>query len=56
MRDTVLHGIVGAFGLVFGLLSAVALAVAAVVPALLGLLAFVLTPVRAAVERWRQSR
>jgi hypothetical protein len=48
--------LLGAIGFVFGVLSAVALAVAAVIPALLGMLAFALSPLRALFERMRRMR
>gem|GEM_PF-6152790 len=40
----------------FGVLSAVALAIAAVIPAILGVLAFVLSPLRALFERVQRER
>jgi hypothetical protein len=43
-------------GVVCGSLGAVALLIAAIVPALLGLLALILSPLRAAVERFRRPR
>jgi hypothetical protein len=43
-------------GVVGGSLGAVALLIAAIVPALLGLLALILSPLRAAVERFRRPR
>ena len=56
---TVLHrlvqGVLGAGGMLFGVLAAVGLALAAVVPALLGLLAFLLSPIRALLERLRPA-
>jgi hypothetical protein len=51
--QTAAHGIMGVVGLVFGVLSAVALAVAALVPAALGLLAFILSPLRGLIDRVR---
>lgn len=53
IRDAVTHAVLGAVGLVFGALGALALAIAAIVPALLGLLAFVFSPLRALVDRLR---
>jgi hypothetical protein len=53
IRDTIVQGVLGTFGIIFGLLSAIALVVAAFVPALLGLLAFLLSPLRALFERLR---
>ncbi|MGA2011091.1 MAG: hypothetical protein ABSH51_11280 [Solirubrobacteraceae bacterium] len=54
LRDSLTHALVGAVGLIFGALSAIALAVAAIVPAALGLLAFLLAPFRALVDRLRR--
>jgi hypothetical protein len=53
IRDAVMHAVLGAVGLVIGTLSGVALAIAAIVPAALGLLAFLLSPFRALVDRLR---
>ncbi len=53
IRDAVTHAVLGALGLVFGALSGIAMVIAAIIPALLGLLAFVLSPLRALVERLR---
>jgi hypothetical protein len=54
LRDPLAHAIIGVAGLVFGVLSAGALAVAAIVPAALGLLAFLLSPLRALADRLRR--
>jgi hypothetical protein len=56
IRDTLVRGVMGVLGIVFGTLSAVALVIAAIVPAILGLLAFVFSPVRALVDRVRRPR
>ena len=53
IRDAVMHAALGAVGLVLGTLSAIALAIAAIVSATLGLLAFLLSPFRALVDRLR---
>ena len=53
IRDGVVHGVLGTIGIVCGVLSFVALAVAAVIPALLGMLAFALSPLRALGDRLR---
>ena len=53
IRDAVTHAVLGSVGLVLGTLSAVALAVAAIVSSALGLLAFLLCPFRALVDRLR---
>ena len=50
-----MHGAAGTVGYLFGLLSGAALAVAAFIPALLGLLAFLLSPLRALMRRIRQA-
>jgi len=55
LRDSVVQAVVGTIGIGFGLLSAIALAMAALIPALLGLLAFVLSPLRALLERIRRQ-
>lgn len=55
LRDMLAHAVMGAVGIVLGILSAVALALAAIVPALLGLLAFMLSPLRAIVQRVLRS-
>jgi hypothetical protein len=55
LRDPLAHAIMGVAGVVFGVLSAGALALAAIVPAALGLLAFVLSPLRALIDRLRRS-
>jgi hypothetical protein len=54
IREAAVRGLGGVVGVTCGALGAVALAVAAVVPAILGLLAFVFSPLRAAVDRLRQ--
>ncbi len=51
VRDKFVHGLMGTVGVVFGILAAVGLAVAAIVPAILGLLAFLISPLRAIVRR-----
>jgi hypothetical protein len=53
IRDAVVHGVLGAVGIVCGVLSFVALAVAAVIPAMLGMLASALSPLRALSDRLR---
>ena len=53
IRDAVTHAVLGAVGLLFGTLSAIALAIAAIVPAVFGLLAVLLSPFRALVDRLR---
>jgi hypothetical protein len=53
IRDALAQAVIGTFGVLFGILSAAALAVAAFIPALLGLLAFIFSPVRALVDRVR---
>ena len=55
LRASVVHAFIGALGLVFGMLSAAALAVGAVIPAALGLLAFLVAPLRAALDRLREG-
>jgi hypothetical protein len=55
LRDPLAQAIMGVASVVFGVLSAGALAVAAIIPAALGLLAFLLSPVRALVDRVRRS-
>jgi hypothetical protein len=54
IRDALAHAVMGVAGLIFGVLSAGALALAAIVPAALGLLAFLLTPLRALADRLRR--
>ena len=56
VTDLVAHGAMGLVGLVFGTLSAAALAIAAIIPAALGLLAFLVSPVRALADRLRHPR
>ena len=56
VTDLGAHGVMGLVGVVFGALSMVALAIAAVIPAALGLLAFVVAPVRVLVDRLRRPR
>jgi hypothetical protein len=51
--EKLVHGAAGAAGYLFGVLSGAALAVAAFIPALLGLLAFVLSPLRSLMRRLR---
>ncbi len=53
VREGIAHAVLGAVGLVFGTLSAIAMTIAAIGAALLGLLAFLLSPFRALVERLR---
>lgn len=53
--DRLVQGVLGAGGMLFGVLAALGLAVAAFVPALLGLLAFLLSPIRAVLERLRPT-
>ena len=53
LRERAVHGVLGALGALFGILAAIGLLVAAFVPALLGLLAFMLSPLRAMYERLR---
>jgi hypothetical protein len=53
VRDSVIQAVVGTLGIIFGFLSAVALALAALIPAILGVLAIVLSPLRALLERVR---
>ncbi len=53
IRDGLTHAVLGALGLMFGALGAVAMTIAAIVPATLGLLAFLLSPIRALVDRLR---
>lgn len=55
-REALAQAVLGTLGAVFGVLSGIALALAAFVPALLGLLAFVLSPLRALADRVRESR
>jgi predicted Co/Zn/Cd cation transporter (cation efflux family) len=54
IREAVVRGLGGLVGVVCGALGVVALGVAALVPAILGLLAFVFSPLRAAVDRVRR--
>jgi hypothetical protein len=54
VRDALAQTVMGVVGIVFGVLSAVALAVAAAIPPLLGLLAFVLSPLRALLDLLRR--
>jgi len=54
LRDPLAHAIMGIAGMVFGVLSAGALALAAIVPAALGLIAFLLSPLRALANRLRR--
>lgn len=56
VRDGVAQAVFGTLGVVCGLLSALALAVAALIPPILGLLAFLLVPLRVLIERLRGSR
>jgi len=53
VRESILHATFGVVGLVSGTLSAIAVTIAAIVGASLGLLAFLLSPVRAIVELLR---
>jgi hypothetical protein len=53
IRDGLVHGVLGAVGIVCGVLSGIALAIAAVIPAMLGMLAFALSPLRALSDRLR---
>jgi hypothetical protein len=56
LRDKLAHGVMGTVGIVFGVLGAVGLAIAAIVPAILGLLAFLLSPLRSLARRLLGSR
>lgn len=52
VREKLAAGPIWAVGALFGVLSTIALALAAAVPAILGLIALILSPVRAL---WRRS-
>lgn len=54
IREGAVRGLGGLVGVVCGALGAVALGIAALVPAILGLLAFAFSPLRAAVDRLRR--
>jgi hypothetical protein len=53
LRDALMHGVLGAVGAVSATLSGIALGIAAVISALIGMLSFVLSPLRALLDRVR---
>jgi hypothetical protein len=56
LRDTIVGAAMGVLGAVCGVLSGVALGVAAVVPPILGMIALLLSPLRALAERLTRPR